>query len=88
MVSPACSPDWSATEPSCGSTCSVFVSVIAAMSPTAKTLGMAGELEVRSDGDPVAPLQLEPERLDELVALQARAPDERVRGDHRPGLEA
>ena len=30
---------------------------------------IAGELEVRSDGDPVPPLQLDPERLDEAVAL-------------------
>ena len=34
IVSPACSPDCSATEPSCGSTFPVFASVIAAMSPT------------------------------------------------------
>ena len=33
--SPACSPDWSATEPSCGRTCPVFASLIAAMSPIA-----------------------------------------------------
>ena len=39
MVSPTCSPDWSATEPSCGSTWSVFESVIAATSPTTKTPG-------------------------------------------------
>ena len=31
--------------------------------------GISGELEVRSDGDPIAPLQLDPERLDETVAL-------------------
>src|SRR4029079_17602293 len=40
--SPACSPDWSATEPSCGSTCCTFASVIAAMSPTTKTPGWPG----------------------------------------------
>ena len=58
------------------------------MSPTAKTLRMARDREIGPDADPVAALQLEPERLDELVALQACAPDERVRGDLRPGLSA
>ena len=37
--------------------------------------------------DPVAALELQPERLDELVALQARAPDQRVRGDLGAGLQ-
>ena len=32
-------------------------------------LGVAGQGEVRADGDAVAALQLEPERLHELVAL-------------------
>ena len=49
------------------------------MSPTRVDLGMAGEREIGPDADAVAALQLEPERLDELVALQAGAPDERVR---------
>ncbi len=87
MVSPACSPDCSATEPSCGSTCSVFESVIAATSPTTNTPGYSGKLEIRADRDAVAPLELDPERLDEAVALEACAPDERVRGDHLPGCE-
>jgi hypothetical protein len=39
IVSPACSPDCSATEPSCGRTVFVFASVIAAMSPTAYISG-------------------------------------------------
>ena len=39
MFSPAHSPDWSATEPSWGSTSSVFASVIQAMSPTTNTSG-------------------------------------------------
>ena len=34
IASPACSPDWSATDPSCGRTCPASSSVIAAMSPT------------------------------------------------------
>ena len=48
---------------------------------------ISGKLELRSDADPVTPLQLDPERLDEAVALEACAPDERVRGNHRPGGE-
>ncbi len=39
MFSPASSPDWSATEPSCDKTSFVFVSVIHAMSPTPNTSG-------------------------------------------------
>ena len=42
-------------------------------------LGVVGQGEIRADGDAVAALQLEPERLDELVALQPGAPDQRVR---------
>src|SRR5262249_58825358 len=40
---------------------------------------MTGDAEVGPDGNPVAPLQLEPERLRDRVRLQAGAPDERVR---------
>ena len=79
MFSPACSPACSATEPSCGSTSFVFVSVIARDVADGEHLGMPGEAEIGLDGDAVAPLQLEPERLDERVRLQAGAPDERVR---------
>ena len=50
-------------------------------------LRMTRDREIRPDADPVAALEVEPERLDELVALQACAPDERVRGDLRPGLQ-
>ncbi len=42
---------------------------------------VSGELEIRTDSDAVAPLQLDPERLDEAVALEACAPDEGVRGN-------
>src|SRR5262245_22116350 len=51
IVSPACSPDWSATEPSCGRTCFSFASVIAAMSPRAYTSGWSGR--VRSGPTPM-----------------------------------
>ena len=50
-------------------------------------LRMTRDREIRSDADPVAALELEPERLDERVALEARAPDERVRRDLRAGLQ-
>ena len=87
IVSPACSPDWSATEPSWGSTCSVFASMIAATSPSDVDLGVVGEREVGADADAVAALQLEPERLHERVPLQPGAPDERVRLELLAGLE-
>ena len=88
IASPACSPDCSATEPSCGSTCSVFESVIAGDVADGVDLGVAGERELGADRDAVAPLQLDPERADERVPLQAGAPDERVRLQHRPRLRA
>ena len=50
MFSPACSPAWSATEPSWGSTFFVFVSVIHAMSPTANTSGWPARLRSGSTG--------------------------------------
>ena len=50
MFSPACSPAWSATEPSCGSTSFVLVSVIQAMSPTANTSGWPATLRSGSAG--------------------------------------
>ena len=50
-------------------------------------LGVVGERKVRADADAVSALQLEPERLDELVALQPGAPDERVRLELFAGLE-
>jgi hypothetical protein len=79
---PTCSPDWRATEPSCGSTWSVFESVIAATSPTTKTPGWPGELEIRSTAIRLPRCSSIPERFDELFALEPRAPDERGRGDH------
>ena len=51
-------------------------------------LGMAGDAEVRFGRDPVAVLQLDPERVDDRAGLQARAPDQRVRLDHRARLRA
>ena len=42
-------------------------------------LRMIRDGELRPDADPVPSLQVEAERLDEPVALQAGAPDERVR---------
>ncbi len=48
IVLPACSPDWRATDPSCGSTWLVFWSVMAATSPTAYTSGCAGILSSSS----------------------------------------
>jgi hypothetical protein len=59
IVSPACSPACSATEPSCGSTVLVLVSVIHAMSPTPATSG-GRDGEVGPDRDAVPVLQLDP----------------------------
>src|SRR5262249_26066403 len=50
-------------------------------------LGVRREAELRVDANPVSALEVEPERLDESVALQARAPDERVRLQLRPRFE-
>ena len=51
-------------------------------------LRMIRDGELRPDADPVAALELEPERLDELVPLQAGAPDERVRLELRARTSA
>ncbi len=37
------------------------------------------EAEIGADRDPIAPLELDPDRARQRVGLQARAPDERVR---------
>ena len=89
MVSPACSPDWSATEPSCGRTWSVFVSVIA---------GDVADQETRPDGrrardpvrgDAVARCSSIPsDWTRQWVRLEARAPDERMRIEHLARLES
>ena len=50
-------------------------------------LGMIRDGELRPDADAVSLLQVEPERLNEPVALQAGAPDERVRLEHGARLE-
>ena len=50
-------------------------------------LGVVGEGKVRPDADAVAALQLEPERLHELIALQAGAPNERMRLELLAGPE-
>ena len=86
MVSPACSPDCNATEPSCGA----FRLRVSYPRDVAhdKDAGVTGELEIRTDADAVAPLQLDPERLDEAVRLETCAPDERVRGDLLAGRVA
>ena len=52
-------------------------------------LGVAGEAQVRPDGDAVASLELDAERRCTIgLRLQARAPDERVRVQHRARLRA
>ena len=48
---------------------------------------MRRETELGVDRDPVPALEVEPERLDERVALEACAPDERVRSQLLPRFE-
>ena len=87
MLAPACSPAWSATEPSWGSARFVFVSVIQAMSPTAKTSGCPS---IERSGPATTRLpfsKLEAEIVGDRAGLEARAPDERVRVQDGSGLE-
>jgi hypothetical protein len=49
---------------------------------------MIGQIQLRADADAVPPLQVEPERLNQTVALQARAPDKRVRLQRRADASA
>ena len=69
-----------------GRTWFVLVSVIQAMSPTANTSGWPATLRSGLRREAVAVLQLDAERLGERVGLQAGAPDQRVRLEHRPRL--
>ena len=57
------------------------------MSPTANTSGWPARLEIRPDRDPLAALELDAERLDDRLRLQAGAPDERVRVQHLARLQ-
>ena len=45
-------------------------------------LGMVRDPKVGAHADPVSAFELQPERLDQAIALQAGSPDERVRLDH------
>ncbi len=82
MFSPACSPDCSATDPSCGSTS--FGLRVGDPGDVAdrEHLGMPGDREVGLDRDPAAALELDAERAGDRVRLQAGSPDERVRVEH------
>ena len=87
MFAPACVPDWSATEPSCGSALSVCESTIHAVVADDHHLWMLRDGEVGRDVDAVSLLELEAERRDDRVRLEAGAPHEGVRLDGRSGLE-
>ena len=87
MFSPACSPAWRATEPSCGRTVVRLRVGDPGDVADGEHLGVAGDAEVRLGREAVAVLQLDAERLDEGVRLQAGAPHQRVRVEHRPRLE-
>ena len=66
----------------------VFASVIAAMSPTTKTSGWPGSWRSGPTGDPVArAASSSPSEWTIAFALQARAPDERVRLQHLARLQ-
>jgi hypothetical protein len=46
-------------------------------------LGAARDRELGADADAIASLEVQSERMDELIALQACTPHQRVRGDER-----
>ena len=70
-----------------GSTSSVFVSVIQAMSPTGNTSGWPARLRSGSAAMRLPRWSSRPSVAGNRIRLQPRAPDERVGLEHLPGLE-